>query len=160
MSQAESAVCCFENGFSCAQAVISTYGPDLGLDRELALRVGGAFGAGMARMGRTCGAVTGALMAIGLQHGKTEPQDDEAKERCYDLAREFVARFEARNGSIACNELLGYDVSIPEQMDQAREEGLFDTLCPGLVRDAAEILEVMIGIGEEAESVSGAVTLS
>jgi C_GCAxxG_C_C family probable redox protein len=125
--------------------VISAQGPRLGLDRELALRVAGAFGGGMASMGRTCGAVTGALMAIGLRHGRTEAEDREAKERCRHLAREFMAQFEARNGSITCRQLLGLDISVPEQKERAREEGLFDTLCLRLVHDAAEIVESIIG---------------
>jgi C_GCAxxG_C_C family probable redox protein len=98
----------------------------------------------MARMGRTCGAVTGALMVIGLRYGRTEAEDDETKERCYHLAREFVEQFRARNGSITCEELLGHDIGIAEERERAREKGLFDTLCPGLVRDAAEIVESII----------------
>lgn len=148
MSKVYQAVSCFDEGFSCAQSVISTYGPDLGLDRDLALRVAGAFGAGMARLGRTCGVVTGALMVIGLEHGKTQATDDEAKERCYELAQEFVARFEAHHGSLVCKELLGYDLSLAEDMQRAKEEGLFDTLCPRLVQDAAEIIESITGASE------------
>ena len=144
MSKAEQAVSCFEEGFSCAQAVLSAYGPHSGLDRETALRVAGAFGGGMARMGRTCGAVTGALMAIGLERASTRTDDDETKEACYDLVGEFVRQFEARNGSITCKELLGYDISIPEESALAREQGLYSTLCPKLVRDAAEIIEQII----------------
>jgi len=52
--------------------VLSTYGTRSGLDRETGLKVAGAFGAGMARMGETCGAVTGAFMVIGLT-AKREP---------------------------------------------------------------------------------------
>ena len=59
MANVEHALSRFEQGFSCSQSVLSAYGPQLGLDTELALRVSGAFGSGMARMGRTCGAVTG-----------------------------------------------------------------------------------------------------
>jgi C_GCAxxG_C_C family probable redox protein len=150
MSKVEHAAFCFEEGFSCAQAVVSTYGPQLGLDRALALRVAGAFGGGMARMGKTCGAVTGALMTIGLQHGKTEAEDEDAKERCYSLVQEFVGRFEARNGSITCQELLGHDISVAAERERARDEGLFDTLCPSLVRDAAEIVESIMAVPEGA----------
>jgi C_GCAxxG_C_C family probable redox protein len=151
MSRVRRTVSCFEEGFSCAQAVISTHGPSLGLDRELALRVAGAFGAGMARMGRTCGAVTGALMVIGLRYGKTEAEDEETRDRCYYLAREFVRMFEARNGSITCKELLGRDIGIPEERELAKEEGLFETLCPKLVQDAAEIVESIVAAREEAK---------
>jgi C_GCAxxG_C_C family probable redox protein len=120
----------------------------LGLESELALRVAGPFGGGMG-MGRTCGAVTGALMVIGLRRSKTVAGDDEAKEACYDLVEEFVAQFEARNGSITCKDLLGHDISIPEERELAKKQGLFDTRCPKLVRDAAKILEQIVVAREE-----------
>lgn len=113
----------------------------MGLDRELALKVAGAFGGGMARMGEQCGAVTGAFMVIGLKHGKTKTGDDGARERTYELVEEFVTRFKSRHGSICCRELLGYDLNSPEGRKAAYEKGLFTTLCPQLVRDATEILE-------------------
>lgn len=144
MSKVEDAVACFEEGFSCSQAVCSAYAPQLGLERETALKVSGAFGAGMGRMGETCGAVTGAFMVIGLKHGKTRAEDDEAKERAYRLVQEFVDGFKARHGSIVCRELLGCDLSIPEQRALAQERKLTATLCPRLVRDAAEIIEQIL----------------
>lgn len=121
--------------------MLSSFGEELGLDRELALKVAGAFGGGMARMGETCGAVTGALMVIGLKHGKTKTGDDGAREKTYELVEEFVKRFKSRHGSIVCRELLGCDLSNPEGLKTARKKGLFTTLCPQLVRDATEILE-------------------
>jgi C_GCAxxG_C_C family probable redox protein len=116
----------------------------LGLDREHALRVAGAFGGGMARMGETCGAVTGAFMVIGLKYGKTKAEDDTARDRTYELVDEFVTRFKDRHGSIICKELLGYDLSNPQEREAAKEKGLFDTLCPQLVRHATEILEEIL----------------
>jgi C_GCAxxG_C_C family probable redox protein len=124
--------------------VLSGFGEELGLDREQALRVAGAFGGGMARMGEQCGAVTGAFMVIGLKYGKVKAGDEAARERTYGLAREFVTRFSARHGSIRCRELLGYDLSDPEERKGAHQKGLFDTLCPQLVRDATEILEELL----------------
>jgi C_GCAxxG_C_C family probable redox protein len=145
-TKVEQARDCFARGFNCAQSVISTYGPEFGLEREMALRVAGAFGAGMGRMGHTCGAVTGAYMVIGLKYGKVHEDDDEAqtKEKAYALVREFAARFAARHGTITCNELLECDVSTPEGHHQAAEKGLFKTRCPQFVQDAAEILESII----------------
>ena len=144
MNKIERAVACFEKGFSCTQAVLSTYGGDYGLSRDTALRVAGAFGGGMGRMGKTCGAVTGAFMVIGLKHGAKEAKDEDKKEKTYALVREFTERFRSRNGSIVCNELLGYDISTPEGRGLAQEKELFSTLCPGLVKDAAEILEQLL----------------
>jgi C_GCAxxG_C_C family probable redox protein len=142
--RSEKAVSCFEN-FNCAQSVIATCGPEFGLDRETALRVAGGFGGGMGRLGEVCGAVTGAFMVIGLKHGKIRPEDDEdkTKKKAYALVYEFADRFRARHGPILCRELLGCDISTPEGRAQAKEKGLFNDLCPRLVRSAVEILEQM-----------------
>ncbi|MBN1813345.1 MAG: C_GCAxxG_C_C family protein [Anaerolineae bacterium] len=142
--RSEKAVSCFEN-FNCAQSVIATCGPEMGLDRETALRVAGGFGGGMGRLGEVCGAVTGAFLVIGLKHGKIHPEDNEneTKEKAYTLVYEFADRFRACNGAILCRELLGCDISTPAGRAQAREKGVFNNLCPKLVRDAVEILEQM-----------------
>ena len=140
--RSEKAVACFEN-FNCAQSVIATCGPELGLDRESALRVAGGFGGGMGCLGEVCGAVTGAFMAIGLKYSKVQDGENEKRDRGYALVRQFAEEFAARNGSIICKELLGYDLSTPEGLAQAREKGLFSDLCPKLVQSAVEILEQM-----------------
>ena len=144
MSRVDRAVSCFGERFNCAQAVLSVYAEELGLDRETALRISSPFGAGMARMGATCGAVTGAFMAIGLKHGRTRAEDEDAKERTYELMHEFVKRFKARNTSVLCNVLLGFDVSTPEGRQRAAEKDTHANVCPKYVQDAAEILEELI----------------
>ena len=132
----------FSEGFSCSQSVLAEFAPELGLDADAALRVSAAFGGGMGRTGGTCGAVTGALMALGLKYGATVA-DPVAKERTYALTREFIARFEARHGATACADLLGVNIGTPEGQAAAREANLFKTTCPGLVASAAAILKEM-----------------
>ncbi len=145
MSIADLAIACFDEGFSCSQAVFSVFAPQLGLDRVTALKVAGPFGRGMGRMGETCGAVTGALMAIGLKYGQTVGEDKAAKEKSYELARQFAERFNARNrGCLTCRELLGADISTPEGLQKLREKQAFTTMCPKFVRDAAEIVEELL----------------
>lgn len=144
MDKVERAVSCFKEGFSCSQALLSTYGAQFGLNREMALKVSGSFGGGMGRMGETCGAVTGAFMVIGLKYGKTRVEDEQTKEKAYSLVKEFVDKFKSRNGSIICRELLGCDISTPEGMKLAKEKNLITTLCPKLVQDAAEIIEQIL----------------
>ena len=104
----------------------------------------------MARTGETCGAVTGALMVIGLNHAKTRKGDDDSRERSYALAQEFMDTFRERNGSLLCRGLLGVDVSTPEGMKMVREKDLFRTVCPKLVKDAGEILEATLSRGRMA----------
>jgi C_GCAxxG_C_C family probable redox protein len=144
MSTIEEAVACFKEGFVCSQAVLSVYSAQFGLDHDTALKIADGFGGGMARMGETCGAVTGAFMVIGLKHGRIAVEDTRAHETTYDLMGEFVRRFRSRNGSIVCRELLGCDIGSPEGLQSARQQNLFVTVCPGYVRDAAEILEEIL----------------
>lgn len=144
MSQVDDALASFAGGFNCAQSVFATFGPSLGMDREDCLRIAGTFGGGMGRMGEACGAVTGALMAIGLQYGQTDVTDKAGKDRCYALVREFITRFRARNGTINCTELLGFDLGTPEGAQAAKETSIHTTVCPKFVGDAAEILAELL----------------
>jgi len=144
MSRAQDAVQNFKQGFSCSQAVLAAVSEPLGLDRERALKIAQAFGGGMARMGLTCGAVTAAMLAIGLKHGRTRPEDEEAKEKTYSVAHDLLRQFQARHGSIVCRELIGVDLSSPEGHKLGEERGVFENLCPRFVSDAVEILEQIL----------------
>ena len=137
------AVACFKSDFNCSQAVFSTYAEHLGMDKQTALKVSCAFGAGMAFMAETCGAVTGALMVIGLKRGKARPGDNDAKQKTYALSREFVERFKVRHGTIVCRELLGCDIGTEEGKRFYDENQYEEKLCAKFVADAAAILEEM-----------------
>ncbi|MFH2115551.1 MAG: tagaturonate epimerase family protein, partial [Spirochaetota bacterium] len=52
-------------------------------------KIAKAFGAGMG-MGETCGAVTGALIVIGLKHAKPKGSSLFSKDKTEDIAREFT----------------------------------------------------------------------
>ena len=144
MDRVELAVSLFQQGFSCSQALLAAYGDRFGLEREVALRIAAGFGGGMGRMAGTCGAVTGAFMLIGLKHGGTTSEDRQAKQRTHEAVREFAKRFISRHDSLICRELLGCDISTPEGSQLAKEKKLAATVCPGLVKDAAQIVEEML----------------
>jgi len=144
MSRAQLAAAEFKQGFSCSQAVFSAFGEALGLDRQKALKIAQPFGGGIAQMGLTCGAVTGALLAIGLKYGRTRPEDKDAKEKTYGLVHDLIREFKARHGSIVCRELIGVDLGTPEGHSQAVDRGVFENFCPKYVRDAVEILEKIL----------------
>lgn len=143
--EVEQALACFQEGFNCAQALLSTYGTRFGLDRETALGIGGVFGGGMGSMGETCGAVTGAFMVIGLKHGKRKRNDNVARQKTDELVHKFAVRFREKNGFLVCRELLGCDIGTPGGLKAAKKEKHFKKLCPKFVRDAAEILEELLG---------------
>ena len=143
-SNVEKAVSLFKEGFSCSQAVCAAFAEQSGLNRELALKVSGGFGGGIGRTGEICGALSGAVIIIGLRHSAVRGDDKEARLKTYDLVREFLKRFKSRNDSVFCRELIGCDISTTEGFKRAMDEKIIATRCPKFVRDAAEILEEIV----------------
>jgi C_GCAxxG_C_C family probable redox protein len=144
MTWENDAAACFSRGFNCAQSVLSSCCEPYGMSKEEALKVSCAFGAGMSRLGDTCGAVTGAYMAIGLKYGKYQEGDELAKEKTYALTQEFARRFSELNGSTACRELLGLEIGTPEGAKIFKERGYYNSRCTKYVRDATKIVEELL----------------
>jgi len=142
---AELAVTQFNKGFNCSQAVFSAFCREKKIPMAISLSVASPFGAGIGRTGRTCGAVIGGIMAIGLHHGHTKAKDLEKKEVAYRRTREFIDQFITRNGTIICKDLLGCDLSAPEGLEIAKANDYHHTRCPKFVRDAAEIVVKLEG---------------
>lgn len=132
------------NGYGCGQSVLASFGEDYGLSEELALRLATGFGSGMGRMCEVCGALTGAFMVIGLRHGKVVTDGSRYgsnTETSYRLVAEIASRFKERNGSIYCRDLIGRDLSDPDQRAEVVRLGLFTTTCGKCIKDAVELLE-------------------
>jgi len=144
MTKSDDALASFRKGFTCSSAVFSAFSDDLGLESETALKIACGFGAGISKTGNICGAVSGAIMVIGLKYGMVKTGDDPATENTRALTRQFIQEFAAKNGSVNCTELLGYNLSIVDEYEKAREKKLFVTKCPEYVRDATAILEKIL----------------
>ena len=130
-----------DQGFNCAQSVLVAFAAQLGLDESRALKLASPFGGGVSRRGEVCGAVTGALMVLGLAQGSDTPA---GKEKAYLLGQDFLQRFETRHGTILCRTLIQCDLSTPEGLQQARGRGVFTDLCPQFVRSATEITQTLL----------------
>jgi C_GCAxxG_C_C family probable redox protein len=136
-----------EQGFGCAQAVLATFAQEYGLSEEAALRIATGFGSGMGRMCEVCGALTGAFMVIGLKHGKVVMDGSRYgtnTESTYRLVAELAKKFEARNGSIYCRNLIGHDLSDPEEREKVVRLGLFTTTCRKCILDSVELLDEVL----------------
>jgi C_GCAxxG_C_C family probable redox protein len=138
---AETAVLVFSQNFNCSQSVFSAFAPQFGLDKETALKLASPFGGGVARRGEVCGAVTGALLTLGLARGADIPA---GKEEIYRLSQEFMRRFEEKHDTIICRELINCDISTPAGYQAAAEKRVFTSICPGLVREAVEIVQALL----------------
>jgi C_GCAxxG_C_C family probable redox protein len=134
-----------KNGYSCSQSVFSALAERWNISPDVSLRIAAGFGGGLARSAGTCGCVTGAVMAIGLAQRDIGPEANRSeKEKTYERCRQFMRAFEDRNGSTRCSELLGCNIGTPEGLAEALREGLFQSRCTKLVRDAVEIVQSML----------------
>lgn len=143
MKPSDVAVARHTEGFNCSQSVLAAFAEELGLPLPTALRLASPFGGGVGRRGEICGAASGALLALGLRFD-SGTADKERKEATYVLAAEFLRRFEAATGHLLCRDLIGFDLSKPEELVAARAAKVFDTTCSGLIATATEIAADML----------------
>lgn len=135
----------FRKGFNCSQAVFTAYADMFGFDEETALKVSAGLGGGCGRQRELCGAVSGAVMIIGLKFGATDSEDREGKQLCYEKVREFTNEFKKNNPSIVCRELLGIgDKKESAKPDERTDQYYKKRPCVQIVIDSAEALEKVI----------------
>ncbi len=110
---------------------------------DTAKRISAPFGGGMGRLREVCGAMSGALMAMGLLCAPEDPADRAAKAEHYAMVQEFARRFRERNGSLYCRDLLQSADTRPTPSE--RTEQFYRTRpCERIIRSAAEILDEML----------------
>ena len=119
----EFAVECFKGGIDCSQIVMGYAANKLGINPDEAMRLAAAFGGGMWQ-GRTCGCVVAALMALGYKYGYSEPGSTAQKNELLAKKAEFERRFAEAHKSVVCREILGHDLSKPEEMARIMEKNL------------------------------------
>ena len=139
MSKAEKASEFF-NSYNCAQAVITAYAEDFGLEQDTALSMAVGFGGGMGRLQETCGAVSGAIMVLGLSSGFKEGDSREKIDEVYAKVRGFVEDFKKEKGTVKCRELLGCNLMTEEGHKFFVENKLREN-CRGYIRFACELLD-------------------
>ena len=143
MTHKEKALVYFGNKFHCSQSVLAAFADEVGLTEEQALKLGACFGGGM-RQGEVCGAVTGALMVLGMLYGQYDINDTQSRQVANEVNVKMMDRFRKKCGSYICNDLLGCDISTQTGVEYARANNLFTELCPQMVANAVDVLEEII----------------
>jgi len=137
-NEADRAVMLFSSGFNCAEAVLTVLCERMEkLDRSF----GGAvpsvatgFGGGIGRSGGTCGALSGAVVAVGLLIGHRRADDLERKYRVYDLVLGMIGEFEREFGSSSCRDLIRIDLMVEEERFRFRSQKVQDKVCSKFVK--------------------------
>jgi C_GCAxxG_C_C family probable redox protein len=145
MEHTKKALSFFDNQYNCAQSVLTAFADELGLTEDESLRIACAFGGGMGRQQLTCGAITGAAMALGLKFGKGKHDSDDKKQQTYDKTVELFNEFTKLHGSSSCRQLLN-DLDMKDENDYSAivEQNLFHVNCRKYVSDAVLITEKII----------------
>jgi C_GCAxxG_C_C family probable redox protein len=137
MKRKEKALRYFSDGYNCAQSVLMACAGE----GDSALRIASAFGGGMGRLQKTCGAVTGAYMYFGMMYGPGDVSTDSDKKRVYDKVKAFNMMFIERNGTDQCSELLGEDLNTSEGRAKINELDLHSRVCEKCIADAIDIID-------------------
>ncbi|NWF86674.1 C_GCAxxG_C_C family protein [Candidatus Bathyarchaeota archaeon] len=130
----------FREGYNCAQSVLLTmFEHWSSYENNLIPNIATGFGGGIGRCGSICGALAGGVMTIGIKYGTDEPSL-EKRLKAYELAQKLYKQFEKHHGSVFCRELIGYDLSNPKQLEEAKKANVFEERCSQFIRKTVEIL--------------------
>ena len=133
----------FIKGIDCSQVVAGAFSDELKFEQALLRKMGACFGGGMGR-GETCGSYIAALMIIGLKYGHFSENDEKQKEVMKQKKDEFSKKFIEKYSSTMCRQLLGYDLSKPDEFNAALESGRLFSFCPQLTKDTIDILREVL----------------
>lgn len=142
-----SAEAAFAGGLYCAESVVLALAQAQGIESELLPKAATAFCGGMSRCCGTCGALTGAMLGIGLALGRSRP--GESVQAAYVATQQLIASFEREFGARDCHRLLGCNLGTPEGQAAFRAQGLGER-CARYTGRAAEIAAGLIAESKAA----------
>jgi C_GCAxxG_C_C family probable redox protein len=141
-SNSQRALQLFAQNYNCAQSVYAACAIGEGLEEAQRLALAAPFGGGIARQGEVCGALTGALLALGETQGNAMAADPAAARiALYERARQLTEAFRRAHGAILCRELTGCSLDTEAGQRAFKERGLHQNLCTKLVAFAADALQ-------------------
>ncbi len=134
----------FDSGFNCCQAVFVPFAMEAGVDEKTSLEIASGFAAGLCYSGETCGAVIGAQMAIGLNKGYSEPEDQVGRENVKSIITTYRKAFLTKYETTQCRDLLGADASTIEGLAFIKGNDACKAKCHDFVADSVKIVESLL----------------
>ncbi len=123
----------YKAGFNCSESVFRAFCEQYGIaSSPEMLKIASGFGGGISYKEGPCGAATGAVMAIGLLAGRSEPTQD--RKPIKDLTHEFISQFNQQFGAISCGALNSHEPGTPAQKEN----------CHAITAEAAALLAAFI----------------
>jgi len=140
----EEAVKKFKEEYNCAQSTLCAFIGN-SMDENLALNLSVGFGAGMGRKQEICGAISGAIMVLGLKYGNDGNSTKEKTNNVYKKVQCLIERFTKEKGTVKCIELLNNcNLSTDEGQEYFNNNNLKESICCECVALTCKILEEII----------------
>ena len=105
-------------GFYCAESVLLAIAESQGIQSDLLPKIATGFCSGVARTGGFCGALSGAILGLGLLTGRSEP--GAPVDETYVRVQELIGQLEKKFGSSNCRELTGVHLGTSEGQAEFR----------------------------------------
>ncbi|MDA3901374.1 MAG: C-GCAxxG-C-C family protein [Spirochaetes bacterium] len=134
----------FDRGYACSQSIVLAFADIFNLNERHAALISSNFGGGMGRLRRTCGALTGAYMVLGLKFGNSSPDDMETKLNGYRTVRKLTEQFEAIHSTSICKDLITNHAT----QEQIKERKHHKFICRKVIEDSARLLEALLNENE------------
>ena len=132
-------------GLNCAQALLTAFGPPLGIDPNTAQMLGRSLAGGIGHRADTCGYLTAACLILGKAFDNED--ENQARKDTFSAVAELFEKFEQKHGCATCRDLLGADMSTAEGKKKIADQDLVSKICKsdnGIGHDVAEILDGMV----------------
>jgi C_GCAxxG_C_C family probable redox protein len=134
----------FQTGSSCAQAVLSTYLPLLGIEQGLAHKLGAGLGGGLCGTQMVCGALNAGAVVVSAILGNAESTRVDLKAVASARTREMVQDFEKKFGSSQCLQIIGEDTSTEAGRQRAQAANVYRKTCDQCVAHVSEQLDTLL----------------
>jgi C_GCAxxG_C_C family probable redox protein len=118
-----------EAGRHCGPSVLQVMLEIYGFEEEPLLWTSYGFAGGIGRCQDVCGALSGGIIALGLDSGKRLPKFEDAWERTSRLSRKLYRGFKTTFGHVDCLSLVGPIMSDKAAFERYDRGGLFLTHC-------------------------------
>jgi len=135
---AQKAVELFDSGYNCAEAVLFALTEKFSQKTPFIPRIATGFGGGVGRSGSICGALSGAVMAVGLLRGCDKAEEKEKRTATYESVLRMVDAFEKEFENINCKALTQCDFRTKEGQEKFRSQEIRKNICPKFVRWCTE----------------------
>ncbi|MBN2230944.1 MAG: C_GCAxxG_C_C family protein [Candidatus Thorarchaeota archaeon] len=126
----------FSKDYNCAQSVMKAILVAVDMDFNEIVFLAAGLGGGVSHEGNVCGAVSGAVAALGVINSRISNDVQQHKQNTYIDGEKFIQRFKKEHSTIICRDLTGINISNKASLDKAIRDGTFERTCPAFVENA------------------------